>query len=78
MPTLTIIAGPNGSGKSTLTRSFDFEGRDRLLDPDAIARGMSPANPSAAAIGDDHRLILVANAGVIVWQAEPLPAWVKL
>jgi predicted ABC-type ATPase len=23
-------------------------------------------------------LILVANAGVIVWQAEPLPAWVKL
>ena len=50
MPTLTIIAGPNGSGKSTLTRSVDFEGRGRLLDPDAIARGLNPLNPSAAAI----------------------------
>jgi predicted ABC-type ATPase len=50
VPTLTVIAGPNGSGKSTLTRSFEFEGRDRLLDPDAIARGLNPLNPSAAAI----------------------------
>jgi predicted ABC-type ATPase len=50
VPTLTIIAGPNGSGKSTLTRSADFEGRDRLLDPDAIARGLNPLHPSAAAI----------------------------
>lgn len=50
MPTLTIIAGPNGSGKSTITRSANFEGRDRLLDPDAIARRMNPSNPSAAAI----------------------------
>jgi predicted ABC-type ATPase len=49
VPTLTVIAGPNGSGKSTLTESFEFEGRDRLLDPDAIARGMNPLNPSAAA-----------------------------
>jgi len=183
VPTLTIIAGPNGSGKSTLTRSVDFEGRERLLDPDAIARGLNPSNPSAAAIaagrevlkrtehylnrgvsfavettlssrgrvelirqaksrgyeihllfigldsserciarirnraargghgvpdadvrrryarsaanaaqalpladvakfydnsGDGHRLILVANAGIVVWQAETLPAWVKL
>ena len=50
MPTLTVIAGPNGSGKSTLTRSLEFEGRDRLLDPDTIARGLNPLNPSAAAI----------------------------
>jgi predicted ABC-type ATPase len=50
VPTLTVIAGPNGSGKSTLTRSLEFEGRDRLLDPDAIARGINPLNPSAAAI----------------------------
>ena len=50
MPTLTVIAGPNGSGKSTLTQSFEFEGSDRLLDPDAIARGMNPLNPSAAAV----------------------------
>ena len=50
MPTLTVIAGPNGSGKSTLTRFLEFEGRDRLLDPDSIARGLSPENPPAAAI----------------------------
>jgi predicted ABC-type ATPase len=183
VPTLTVIAGPNGSGKSTLTRSFEVEGHDRLLDPDTIARGLNPLNPSAAAIaagrdvlkrtadyltgglsfavettlssrgrvdlirkakargyeihlifigldspercitrirnraarggqfipdadvrrryvrssanaaqafrsadvakfydnsGDGARLILVANAGIIVWQAEPVPGWLKL
>jgi predicted ABC-type ATPase len=50
VPTLTVIAGPNGSGKSTLTRSLEFDGRDRLLDPDSIARGLSPENPSTASI----------------------------
>ena len=180
MPTLTIIAGPNGAGKSTITRLTDFEGLDRLLDPDAIARGMNPFNPAAAALpagretlrrtaeflaqglsfavettlaghgkldlvheakshgydvrlmfigldtperclrrirnrvadgghfvpdadvrrrfarsvanavqalrlvdyaefydnsGDGHRLVLIARAGVVVWQAQPLPGW---
>jgi predicted ABC-type ATPase len=183
VPTLTIIAGPNGSGKSTLTQAVHFEGRERLLDPDAIARGLNPSDPSAAAIaagrevlkrtldylnegvsfavettlssrgrvdlmrnarshgyeihlvfigldsperciarirnraargghfipdadvrrrffrsvsnaaqalqladiakfydnsGDGARLILVANAGIVVWRAEPLPEWVRL
>jgi predicted ABC-type ATPase len=50
VPTLTVIAGPNGSGKSTLTQAIEFEGSDRLLDPDALARVMNPLNPSAAAI----------------------------
>jgi len=27
----------------------EFEGRDRLLDPDAIARGLNPSDPAAAA-----------------------------
>lgn len=183
MPALTVIAGPNGSGKSTLTRSVHFEGRERLLDPDAIARRLNPFDPSAAAIAagrevlkrtadyldlgvsfavettlssrhragligeaksrgyqtrlvfvavdgperciarirnraargghfipdadvrrryarsvanaaqalrfadvaefydnseDGHRLVLVANAGIVVWQAEPIPEWVRL
>ncbi len=50
MPVLTVIAGPNGSGKSTLTAGADFEGLDNLLDPDAIARRIDPANPSSSAI----------------------------
>jgi predicted ABC-type ATPase len=50
VPILTVIAGPDGTGKSTLTQSVDFEGRDRLLDPDAIARHLNGLNPSAAAI----------------------------
>ena len=50
MPTLTVIAGPNGSGKSTLTQSVRLEGSERLLDPDTLARGLNPSNPSAAAI----------------------------
>ena len=28
--------------------------------------------------GDGHRLILIAKAGIVVWQEEPLPGWVKL
>ena len=50
MPTLTVIAGPNGAAKSTIARLTDFEGRDRLLDPDAIARRINPFNPSVAAL----------------------------
>lgn len=57
MPLLTIIAGPNGSGKSTLTQSVDFEGRDRLLDPDAVARGLNPTSPSAAAIAAGREVL---------------------
>ena len=50
MPTLAVIAGPNGSGKSTITRYLDFEGKDRLLDPDAIARRIDPVDPGRAAV----------------------------
>ena len=57
MPTVTVIAGPNGSGKSTLTRFLEFEGRDRLLDPDAIARSLNPLNPSAAAIAAGREIL---------------------
>jgi predicted ABC-type ATPase len=50
VPILTLIAGPNGSGKSTVTQWVDFEGRERLLDVDTIARCLNPANPHAASI----------------------------
>jgi predicted ABC-type ATPase len=58
VPTLTVIAGPNGSGKSTLARSLEFDGRDRLLDPDSIARGLSPENPSAAGIAAGRTVLM--------------------
>lgn len=57
MPTLTVIAGPNGSGKSTLTQSLRFEGRDRLLDPDAIARDLNPSDPPAAAVAAGREIL---------------------
>lgn len=57
MPTPTIIAGPNGSGKSTLTQSIRFEGSDRLLDPDTLARDLNPSNPSAAAIAAGREVL---------------------
>jgi predicted ABC-type ATPase len=59
VPCLTLIAGPNGSGKSTLAQFVDFEGRNRLLDPDAVARRLNPINPRAPAI---------AAARYILWQ----------
>jgi predicted ABC-type ATPase len=52
-----VIAGPNGCGKSTITRSADFEGRDRLLDPDAIARSLNVQNPRAAAIAAGREVL---------------------
>jgi predicted ABC-type ATPase len=57
LPTLTIIAGPNGSGKSTLTNFFEFEGRERLLDPDAIAVRLNPLSPSASAIAAGREVL---------------------
>jgi len=57
VPLLTIIAGPNGAGKSTVTQSVEFDGRDRLLDPDAIARTLNPVSPSAAAIAAGREVL---------------------
>lgn len=73
MPILTIIAGPNGAGKSTITRLTDFEGRERLLDPDAIARGMNPLNPVAAAL-PAGRETLRPN----IWSRESVSQWKRL
>lgn len=47
-PTLTIIAGPNGAGKSTFTAAQSWMGSP-VVDPDAIARAISPTDPAAAA-----------------------------
>lgn len=57
MPVLTVLAGPNGSGKSTVTRSLAFEGRDNLLDPDAIAKRIDPVDPFRAAVTAGREVI---------------------
>jgi predicted ABC-type ATPase len=57
LPTLTIIAGPNGSGKSTLTETLDFEDWKYLLDPDAIARRLNPADPSSMGIAAGREVL---------------------
>jgi predicted ABC-type ATPase len=50
VPILTVFAGPNGSGKSSLIRQVDFEGRDNLLEPDAISRRINPEFPERGGI----------------------------
>src|SRR6185437_2717621 len=57
IPILTIIAGPNGSGKSTLTGRLTFEGRENLLDPDAIAKHINPSDPGRAAVTAGREVI---------------------
>jgi predicted ABC-type ATPase len=57
VPVLTVVAGPNGSGKSTYTRALDFEGRENLLDPDAISRRLNPGDPRGAAIASAREIL---------------------
>jgi predicted ABC-type ATPase len=57
VPLLTLFAGPNGSGKSTLIARSTFEGKERILDADAIARRMNASNPAAAAIEAGRELL---------------------
>lgn len=60
MPVLTIFAGPNGSGKSSLIRQVEFEGRANLLEPDAIARRISPDLPHRAGVSAGREVLLRA------------------
>jgi predicted ABC-type ATPase len=52
-----VVAGPNGSGKSTLTKALAFEGRENLLDPDAIARHLNPVDPQSIAIAAGREIL---------------------
>ena len=57
MSLLTVIAGPNGSGKSSFTARLEFEGKDNVLDPDAVAKRMNPADTASAAIAAAREVI---------------------
>jgi predicted ABC-type ATPase len=49
-PTVTIVAGPNGAGKSTLTAGLRTRLMVPVIDPDAIARALSPDDPASVAV----------------------------
>ena len=57
MPVLTVFAGPNGSGKSSLIRQVEFEGRENLLEADAIARRIKPELPQRAGISAGREVL---------------------
>lgn len=59
-PVLTIVAGPNGAGKSSLTATGVF-GNQPVIDPDAIARSISPENPEAATTRAGKRALDLRN-----------------
>jgi predicted ABC-type ATPase len=52
------VAGPNGSGKSSVLAQIEFEGRENLVEADAIAKRMNPLDPSEAAIAAAREAIL--------------------
>ena len=56
MPTLLVVAGPNGCGKSTLTRTSGFSGLE-LIDPDTLARSMSPGKATREALRRRRRAL---------------------
>jgi len=58
VPVLTVVAGPNGSGKSSVIGTLAYEGRENLLDPDAVAKRLNPNNPSLAAVAAAREVIL--------------------
>jgi len=57
VPILTVFAGPNGSGKSSVLARADFEGRENLLEADAIAMRINPKNPQQAAIAAGREML---------------------
>jgi predicted ABC-type ATPase len=57
VPVLTVFAGPNGSGKSSLIRQVEFEGRENLLEPDAIARRIRPDLPYLAGVSAGREVL---------------------
>ena len=59
-PTIYLIAGCNGAGKTTFAKEFlphEAKNASRFYNADELARGLSPLDPSAAAIKADRLLL---------------------
>src|SRR5438132_10390820 len=65
-PTLYIIAGCNGAGKTTFATEFlpHHVHCLRFLNPDEIARGLSPLDPTAARIKAGRILLGEIHAAI--------------
>jgi predicted ABC-type ATPase len=73
MPSLTVVAGPNGAGKSTLILDYPFEGKENLLDTDAIAKRINPGRPLDAALAAGREVVdlsrqYIASRKSFVWE----------
>ena len=63
---LVVVAGPNGAGKSTFVETFLKPTGILVVNPDDVARGLSPQTPAAVAyeaarVADTWRRDLVAR-----------------
>lgn len=59
---MVVVAGPNGSGKSTATRQLRLTETMPVIDPDAIARTISPSDVTAAALAAGRKALSLAEA----------------
>ncbi len=62
-PVLIVVGGPNGSGKSTLTASKHLPDYP-VIDPDAIARTLSPEDPGKAAVSAGREAMRQQNDAI--------------
>ena len=63
-PVMVIVAGPNGSGKSTTTAQFSKDGYE-VIDPDRIARNLSPNSPEDYSVAAGRQAINRARENIL-------------
>lgn len=63
-PVMVIVAGPNGSGKSTTTAQFSKDGYE-VIDPDRIARNLSPNSPEDYSVAAGRQAINRARQNIL-------------
>ncbi len=66
-PTIYLIAGCNGAGKTTFAKEFlPHEVKClRFYNADELARGLSPLDPSAAAIPSHVYAVCIAHTNSV-------------
>lgn len=60
---LIVVAGPNGAGKSTFVETFLKPTGILIVNPDEVAKGLSPDSPEGVA----YEAARVAERGAGIW-----------